>query len=349
MPKKFLIIRFSSIGDIIQCMGVVNGILNKYPDAHIHWIARKDMSSFLAMDPRIHRIWGFSREEGTKGLLRVARELKREHFDYVYDAHSNIRSNILRMVIVPRWKRILGMGPSFALRSKERVKRVLLFRFGLNLFPKPFKGMESYRQPLDKWGITDFSNGKREWYFPSELKDGVQEKVFSNLRGELSHLITLVPSAAWEMKRWPLKHWKKLVELLPEYNFIILAGPGDRFCEEILGVAPQRVMNLAGNTSLLESCYLVSKSNLVISADTGFLHAADIFHIPALSLMGPTAFGFTTGEHVKTLEVPMNCRPCTKDGRGGCKMKIYQQCMVDITPQWVEQEARNIMEISVKG
>ncbi len=59
MMPKFLIIRFSSIGDIIQCMGIIDGIRGALPDAEIHWIARKDMSSFLAMDKRIGKNMGF--------------------------------------------------------------------------------------------------------------------------------------------------------------------------------------------------------------------------------------------------------------------------------------------------
>ena len=92
MPK-FLIIRFSSIGDIIQCMGIIDGIREHFPDAEIHWIARKDMSSFLAMDKRIGKIWAFDKALGLKGLLKIARQLREEHYDYIYDAHSNIRSN----------------------------------------------------------------------------------------------------------------------------------------------------------------------------------------------------------------------------------------------------------------
>ncbi len=69
MPK-FLIIRFSSIGDIIQCMGIIDGIREHFPDAEIHWIARKDMSSFLAMDKRIGKIWAFDKALGLKGLLK---------------------------------------------------------------------------------------------------------------------------------------------------------------------------------------------------------------------------------------------------------------------------------------
>ncbi len=338
MPKKFLIIRFSSIGDIIQCMTVVDGILNQYPDAEIHWIARKDMSSFLAMDQRIHKVWGFERGAGFKGLLKQAKELKKEKFDYVYDAHSNIRSIVLKTVLVPRWKRWFGIGAKFTMRSKNRIKRILLFKFRLDRFPMPFKGMLSFRKPLEKWGINNYTKVNTNWYFPEELKTKMDEQVFTNLKGDHAKVVTLVPSAAWIMKRWPVSQWQKLVSLLPEYNFMILAGPDDIFCKEIEKEAPDRILNLAGKTNLLESCYLTQKSNLMISGDTGFLHAADKFNVKGLSLMGPTAFGFTTGEHITTLGVDMKCRPCTKDGSGKCSQAVYQKCMIDITPEWVARE-----------
>lgn len=83
---------------------------------------------------------------------------------------------------------------------------------------------------------------------------------------------------------------------------------------------------------------IVLRSNLVISADTGFMHAADLFRVPAFALMGPTAFGFPTGPTVEILETALPCRPCTKDGRGKCKLAVYQKCVVDITPQQVAEK-----------
>ncbi|MGB5990423.1 MAG: glycosyltransferase family 9 protein [Marinifilaceae bacterium] len=329
MPKKFLIIRLSSIGDIIQCMPVVDVIKNKYPDAEIHWFARKDMSSFLAMDKRICKIWGFDRKDGLKGIISAAKELKKEEFDFIYDAHSNIRSNIIKFYLLPLLRRIRGVKPEYILRSKERFKRVLLFKFGINKFPKPFKGRESYLNPLKKWSLNDTTCHYNDWQFPSEYK-----KKFTSLLDD-KKLITIVPSANWEMKRWPVNYWKELIRILPEYKFIILAGPDDSFCSKIAEAAPDRVNNLAGQTSLLESCYIVSKSKMLISADTGFMHAADLFGTNAIAIIGPTAFGYPTGKTVKVLESNLNCRPCTKDGRGKCKQNIWQKCMIDITPKIV--------------
>lgn len=334
MPKKFLIIRLSSIGDIIQCMPVIDAIKNKYPDAEIHWFARKDMSSFLAMDKRINKIWGFAREDGFSGIIQAAKELKKEEFDYVYDAHSNIRSNILKFYLLPFCRKIRAKKPEFTLRSKERFKRILLFNFGINKFPKPFRGMDSYLAPLEKWNLTDTSRHYSDWQFPSEYKDK-----FANLLKE-EKLITLVPSANWEMKRWPVNYWKQLIKLLPDYKFLILAGPSDSFCNDIEAVSPQRINNLAGKTSLLESCYIVSKSKMLISADTGFMHAADLFGTEALAIIGPTAFGYPSGKTVRVLESKIDCRPCTKDGRGKCKQDIWQKCMIEITPKMIAEIIR---------
>lgn len=329
---KILIIRFSSIGDIIQNMSVIGGIKSRFPDAEIHWVTRKDMSSFLAMDRRIDCIWKFDKNDGFKGLLKLARELKKEKFDYIYDAHCNIRSSILNFILKPT----LNIKSHFAQRSKERWKRFLLFKCGINRFPKPFRGIASYQQPLQRWDITNFDDSYTDWSFPTELVNKWDSIITPKT-------ITLVPSANWEMKRWPIEHWKKLITLLPDYHFLILAGPTDYFCEEIEQIASQRVMNLSGKSSLLESCYIVYKSNFIVSGDTGFLHAADMFKVNAIALMGPTAFGFPSYPSTKCFEVNLPCRPCTKDGRGKCSQQIYKRCLVDITPEQVAQHIRRYM------
>ena len=124
---------------------------------------------------------------------------------------------------------------------------------------------------------------------------------------------------------------------MPFHRFLLLAGPRDAFCDEIYSVDPLRVTNLAGATTLLESCYLISRSRLVISADTGLLHAADLFDIPCLALIGPTAFGFPSGPRSEVIEAPLPCRPCTKDGRGHCRRPL--SCMEEITPARVAARA----------
>ncbi len=322
MPK-FLIIRFSSIGDIIQCMSVVGGIKDKFPDAQIDWITRSDMAGVLSVDKRINNVWAFNKKEGFKGLLKLCKSLRRERYDYIYDAHLNIRSAVIKSRLAFN----IFKFPKIVTRSKDRIKRILLFNFRVNLFDKPFVGVNSYRKPLKRWGITSFGDDKpRDWSFPKEVTDK-----FAGVINEKT--VTLLPSANWAMKRWPVEHWKRLIEIMPEHNFLILAGPKDDFCEDISSADRARVNNLAGKANMLESCYITSISNIVISGDTGFLHSSDMFGVPTVALIGPTAFGYPKWENSSVLEVDLPCRPCTKDGRGVCSQSVYQRCMVDITPE----------------
>ena len=334
--NKVLIIRFSSFGDIVQCSSVVELIRQKFPAAQIDWVTRSDFDYLVKLNNDVNKVWSFNKKAGFKGLIDLGLKLRAEEYSYVYDAHNNLRSKVLFFILRSR----LLNAPYWLVRSKDRFKRILLFTFRINTFPKPFRGIHSYQAPLKKWGIHPASDEKLvTWNFADKERAKAQEFL------GYKNTVVLVPSAAWEMKRWPLAHWSKLIEIMPEHRFIILGGREDHFCEDLKKVASERVENLAGKLSLVESCALIEKAQLVISADTGLLHVADVLGVKALSLMGPTAFGFTTGSQIKTLEVELPCRPCTKDGRGSCSQDVYQKCMVDITPQKVAQEVLHLLPL----
>ena len=332
--NKVLIIRFSSFGDIVQCSAVVEPIAQELKDVEIHWATRKDFDYLLKLNQKINYVWSLDKKLGIIGLIKFAFRLRSEKFTHIYDAHNNLRSLVLKLFLKLRWN-----SPQLITRSKYRIKRILLFSFGINKFNKPFKGIDSFRDPLLKWGIK--SNASLEsrmvnWNFSDDVKFKI-----NNLIG-LEPIIALVPSAAWEMKRWPIEHWKQLISLLPKMKFVVLGGSEDLFCQDFENLDPNRILNLAGKLSLVESCYLVTQCTLIISADTGLLHVADVLGVRGLSLMGPTAFGFTKSPLVKTLEIDLPCRPCSKDGSGRCSQPIYQRCMVDITPTMVASEVQSL-------
>lgn len=334
--NKVLIIRFSSFGDIVQCSSVIESIYQTFDE--IHWATRSDFKSLVGLNAHLAKIWSFDKKEGLFGLIKFALELRSENFTHVYDAHNNMRSNILKLFLMTRWKR-----PILAIRSKERVKRILLFQFKINKFPNPFIGINSFRAPLKKWGVLKTQEAKLvSWNFPSSTKEKMQALKLS-LAG-VGQMVVLVPSAAWEMKRWPLEHWKNLIKLMPSTRFVILGGKEDAsFCQELAEIDLTRVHHLAGKLSLIESSQMVELASLVISADTGLLHVADVLGIKALSLMGPTAFGFTLSPLITTMDVDLLCRPCTKDGRGKCSQSVYQRCMVEITPSRVASVAQDLL------
>lgn len=326
MPKKLLIIRFSSFGDIIHGRCVLAPL--KEEGYSCDWLVRSDLVGALAKDPNLNKCLSFERSVGLIGLIKLSLNLRKEQYDVIYDAHNNVRSFIVRLIIC-----FLNRS-QLIVRSKSRIKRLLLFKFGINKFPKPFKAMESYWLPLKENLSLKGSLKTIAW------PESPREEEWKILKKS----IVLAPATAWPMKSWPVRHWKKLIELLPEESFILLGGPSDDFCEEIANVAPSRVVNWAGQYSLADSCIHAAHARFLITADTGLQQVADLAGVRGLSLIGPTAFGYPTLGSLKVLEVDLPCRPCTKDGRGNCEREVYQECMVEITPERVANEVKGFIK-----
>ena len=175
--EKILVIRFSSFGDIVQAMSTLGPIKDKFTHCEIHWVARSDMASILTLSPLVSKVWSFDRKSGFKGLLKLASDLKSEGYTHIYDAHSNIRSRILSLLIAP-----FPFSKNFIRRKKDRLKRILLFTFRINLFPKPFRGMISYLEPLKKWGIhvDKEINYHQNWNFGDLVEQKIEKLSFND-------------------------------------------------------------------------------------------------------------------------------------------------------------------------
>lgn len=340
-PKnaKFLIIRFSAFGDVVQTLSVPAGIRQAYPEAEIHFITRKDMAPLLKNHPALQRIWEFDRKDKPWHLVQLAWRMRREKFTHIYDAHNNMRSRLVVWTLRPLG--FLGFGAHFIRRSIRRWKRFLLFRFRVNTFEMPFSGQRDLLEPLQPWGISKQAPPAPQ-IFPSTESLRQAQDILQSFQGA----IALAPSAAYFLKRWPKDHWKELIRLLPEEKFVLLGGPEDSFIEEIHQAAAERTLNLAGRCSLPVSAAVVALSPILVSNDTGLLHVAEQRGTPAIALMGPAPFGFPSRPTTRVLEIHLPCRPCSKHGQGPCVNKDkFHQCLVDITPAQVAQELRRLKEL----
>lgn len=306
-------------------MSVLSPLDERFPNSELYFVTKKEFSSLVLLHPKVKKVFSFNKQEGIFGLIRFALALRKEKFDIVYDAHSNVRSGILRLILKP-FSRSL-----FIQRPKERIKRILLFWFRVNKFPKPFRGMKSYLSPLKCLDVAQ-----------KPISLSINASFDLKKWVPFDKFIILAPSAAWELKRWPLEYWKNLIELCPTEKFVILGGPNDTFCMDLQNIDPSRCLSLAGSLSFMESTYIVSKADLVISGDTGIIHVADLLGIKGIALIGPSAFGHPTGDYIKVLERPLECRPCTKDGRGKCTNPEFKKCLVDIKPKEVAYLANSL-------
>ncbi len=322
--KKLLIIRFSSFGDIVQSLSCIPNYKALYPNSRIDFLTKSNFSSIVELDSQIDQVISFDKSTGIKGLISLCLSLRHENYQLIYDAHSNMRSLVVKLVL---------LGPFFFLskklivRSKQRMKRLMLFRFRVNLFNSwPFIAKKSFLDPL---GLEN----KRRSNFNFE---GIKKDLPLNK-------ISLVLGANWDLKIWPQKHWEGLIELLDE-SVVLLGGKlEESVALNLENKFQDKVINLVGKISLKESSYIVSKSKCFVSADTGLLHIADALGVKGICLMGPTAFGYPESDQIRVLEISeLKCRPCSKDGRGKCSQDVYKKCMINLTPKLV---AENIYEI----
>lgn len=333
--KKILLIRFSSIGDVTQCLSVASKLRGL--NGEIHWVTRSDLAPLLENHPAVDRIWKLNRSEGFKGLWDLTRNLRAEKFTHIYDAHNNLRSRVISLLLrfpgdLSRWKD----QPKFIRRSIQRIKRFFLFQFHKNLFPQPFAGQRELIDPLKKWGIDDSLPQTPQLF----LTKNEEAKAQSDLK---KAKVGLVPSAAFPLKRWPLEYWQELVRLLENENFAVFGGPNDNFLKDIEKIAPNRVQSFMG-TSLRETAALIGQCDLVIANDTGPMHFSEQLGRPTIALMGPAPFGFPSRPSTLIKERNLACRPCSKHGQGPCVNEKHHACLRDITPHEIAEHVKRFRQ-----
>lgn len=337
---KILIIRFSSFGDVTQALSIPTKLAELSMGAgsapEIHWVTRKDMAPLLEGHPYLSRVWTLDRKAGFPGLWSLIRTLQNERFTHIYDAHNNLRSHLISWFLRPplAFTRVFDP-PFFVRKSQKRWKRFLLFRFRRNTYEMPFSGQRDLLEPLQAWGLNRSLPPAPQIFVQSAALAKVKGLLLEN---KLDSFVALGPSAAFELKRWPLEHFKELIRLNPAEKFVCLGGPEDTFIQELVAVAPERVFNWAGRLSLQESTAAISLARGLVTNDTGLLHVGEQLGKKTIALMGPAPFGFPSRESTRILQLDLTCRPCSKHGQGPCVNEKFHRCLVDITPSQVKQE-----------
>lgn len=368
--KQVLIIRFSSFGDIFQALEAAHHLAREGV-GRIDWLVREDFADLLENQDVISNVHRFHRKASALDLIGLAWSLA-DRYDHVYDAHSNLRSLLVRATIRLKWTVLRLVHPTspsrhMITRSKERIRRFLFFKLRMKTLPTPYRGAESFLRPLRKWfpGL-EYSFKTKTWTPPGQVTNPSKEHGLSafktwRLQASEAPLIALAPSAAWPNKRWPVGRWREFVtewlKTSPDAKFLLLGGPDDRFLDEIeKEFGSNRVYNAVGKVSLLESSILLSQADGVVANDTGLLHVADRLQIPSVVIVGPTAFGYPVAPASRVAEVPnedhpeaLSCKPCSKDGRDACTNPVRLKCLLSVTPQHVARELREAFESALES
>lgn len=327
--KRILILRLSSFGDIIQVLPTID--LLQQQQFQIDFYTKPEFKYCVEPHKGIHQVYYFNKKNSLwNEVLEFRKILKTNSYDYVYDAHSNNRTYLLRLFTLDlRCLAVFGQKLKWIRRPKFRLRRLLYFKFKRrSVFPNPLIAAESFLRPLIKNHVltpTQLLKSLNTEY-NHYLENSVTLKKVSNPPQPYT---VLAPSAAWPLKRWPTEYFKSLITLKPKHHFVILGGPDDDFAHELQG---ENVTNLVGQVNWLETGHIIAKSQALIAADTGVLHWSDYMGRPTIGLLGPTAFGQPYRSTTLVLNQNLPCSPCTKDGRGACKIAETQKCLKDIKP-----------------
>jgi ADP-heptose:LPS heptosyltransferase len=325
MKVKILIIRLSSIGDIVLTSLVVRCLKNQIPNAEIHFATKQQFGFILKSNPYIDKVHVF--DETLGGLIH---ELGTEKFDYIIDLHHNFRS--------ARIKRNMK-AQAFSV-NKLDWQKMLLIRFKINRLPKKHI-VDRYLETTSALQIENDGKGL-DYFIPENevFKISDLPPTFQN------GFVAFVIAGTYTTKKLPVE---KISEICQRINFpVILLGGKREFDEgeKVLSKSKGNVLNYAGKISLNRSASLIRDAKVVLTNDTGLMHIAAAFQKKILSFWGNTVadFGmvpYQSHPNSKRLEVDnLKCRPCSKLGFQRCPKKHFR-CMNEISTddavRWIEE------------
>jgi lipopolysaccharide heptosyltransferase I len=343
---NILIIKLSSLGDIVQALPVLKVLREKYPGARIDWLVNEGMADILVENPFLHTVHRWDRESWRKprrfltacrNAARVVRNLRRARYDLVVDLQGLFRSGLLAFLSGAR--RTVGFANAREMASMFYGEKLRL----------PTEGMHSVERYVfavagDVCGEKEFSIGlsgdaRREAAFLLDRMGYDSE----------SPLVVLVPGGRWQTKRWPPEHFAALAEALAEREGVqvgFVGSPRDTILiQRIEALSRCRTMDFSAKTTLRQLACLLKEAELVVGNDSGPMHMAAAVGTPVVGLYGPTS-PERTGPYGKKHTVLTSDLPCSPCFRRDCKLSAA--CMESISVDSVLEACKRYLDEAKK-
>ena len=304
---KILIVRFSSIGDIVLSSPIVR-CLKQQLSAEVHFITKDIYEIIVQNNPYIDKV--YSIHSSTNEVLD---RLKNEKYDYLIDLHKNLRSSKLRTV-----------ADNYLSYNKQNFKKLLLVKFGIDIL-KNKHTVDRYYDSIKSLGIKPDGEGLD--FFLDE-KDKVDISIYN------SEYVSFAIGGTHFTKILPTE---KIIEICKNQDkqVVLVGGKEDFERGERIANQCDNVINTCGDFTINQSAYVVKKSTFLITHDTGMMHIAAAFKMKIISVFGGThpQLGFSPyfpnpNNKIVQLE-SLNCRPCHRYGKSKCP-KDHFKCMKDL-------------------
>ncbi len=329
-PDRILILRLSSIGDIILSSFFVRLVAKAFPDSQIDFVIKKDYGDLIRYNPNITRVYYVDPNKGYNQLSKLRKELVNNKYNLVFDLHNNLRTRFL----------LSGVANTNIWRiKKDKIKRALLVWFKINKYKKIKPIPIRYLEVGDEAGIKDDQKGL-ELFWDKTIEENLNKKISLSLNDQY---IALAPGAGHYTKKWPIENFMELVEIMTKERnekIVIIGGPADSDDGNVLELN-EKVINLTGKLSLLESAIVIKSAKVLISNDSGLMHMAAAVQTPVLAIFGSTVeeLGFFPfrSKHCIIQNEGLKCRPCSHVGKEYCP-KGHFRCMLEIKPELLYDE-----------
>ncbi|HSH52459.1 MAG TPA: glycosyltransferase family 9 protein [Bacteroidales bacterium] len=323
---RFLIIRFSSIGDIVLTTPVVRCLKKQVKDVEIHYLTKPQFSKILENNPYVDKIHVLK-----DSFADTIHELKYEHFDYILDLHKNLRSFRIK-------NRLKIISFSFNKLNKEKW---LMVNFKKNKLPD-IHVVDRYLKTLSVFDIQNDQQGL-DYFIPDE--DVVDLKTISDKI--VSGYVGVVVGAYHNTKKLPPE---KIVSICRKIDkpIVLLGGPDNKDeAEKIKSAVGANIYNACGKFNINQSASVVKQANVILTPDTGLMHIASAFKKKIVSVWGNTIpeFGMYPYLPDPTSEIMeikgLKCRPCTKIGFTKCPKKHFK-CILDLDDDYIAQKIKEL-------
>jgi ADP-heptose:LPS heptosyltransferase len=321
---KVLVIRFSSMGDIIYTSPVIRCLKNQLENVEIHYLTKPTFKFLLEDNPYLDKLHLLKPK-----LSETIEELKEENFDYVIDLHSSLRSILVKA----------RLGVKTSTYQKERFKKWMAIKLKINKV-KPTHLVDRYLKTVAFLGVKN-DDKPIDYFLPNKVKSIEQILPDQYQKPYVAFII----GATHFTKRMPNE---KVINTIQKIKIpVILLGGKDVLSNAkiISAGLNQEIINLTGLISLNESVMVVKNAAYVVGFDTGLTHIAEAFNKKLVTIWGstvPELLGVQPYKVDKYLEVSINldCRPCSKFGLAACP-KGHFKCMNDINEQQIADFIRH--------
>ncbi len=312
---KILIVRFSSIGDIVLTTPIIRAVKQQLKNAEVHVLTKQSFATVLEANPYIDKLITVK-----KSIFEITSDLKKENYDYVIDLHHNLRTLKLKLVL----------GKTSFSFNKLNWEKLLMVNFKINRLPKVHI-VDRYFETVASLGVTNDLKGLDYFIKPNDVVD-FSKTLPPNFNERYA---VLVVGGSFYTKQIPINKLKEICAT-SKIPVVLLGGKDDaKIAEEVYEQFKNSTINLCGKLSLNQSASVIQQASYVVSSDTGLMHIAAAYKKDVYSLWGNTIpqFGmgaYLAGSNSKILEVEnLSCRPCSKLGYKKCP-KGHFKCMNDI-------------------